>query len=358
MPESGLLYNTDFIKAIRKNKRNCFYLVSFLVIIMALLGYLLGAFLELQTKNTIIPEIYSDYNYNNDYYEAESYRNHKQANITFREQLFIISNTGLTFAFIAICISILWSVVAVFFGKRILLSSANATEIQSDDKNYLMLNNIVEELSIASGIQPPKVYVIETDALNAFATGMSPDHAAVAVTRGLLEELDRDELQGVMAHEMGHVINYDIRYQTLVSVIVGLIILLSDVTRRMMFYRSGNRGNDQSKNNAALILGLILLVFSIVAPIASLVVQMAVSRQREYMADATSVKLTRNPLGLISALTKLEESTKPFTGANRANQNLFIVNPFKKIAKIQNSLFATHPQIAARIARLRDLGGR
>ena len=344
MAENSFLYNTDFLKAIRKNKRNCIYLVTLLIFIMALLGYLLGAFLEIQSRNPVVAEIYNDYNqdYNNGYGDpynrTTDHYQYNSPSASLSEQLFVVSNWGLSFAFMAICISILWSACAILFGKKILLFSANAHEIQSGDKDYLTLNNVVEEISIAAGIKPPKVYVIETEALNAFATGMSPEHAAVAITRGLLVQLDRDELQGVLAHEIGHVINYDIRYQTMVSVIVGLIILLSDACRRMVFYGSMGRNDERSKNSAAIIIGLILLVFSIIAPIASLIVQLAVSRQREYLADATSVKLTRNPLGLISALSKLDADSKPFIGANKANQNLFIVNPFKRVAKIKNNL--------------------
>lgn len=364
MIDNSFIYNTDFIKAINKNKRNCTYLVIFLILIMAILGYLLGLFIELQSQQPL------------DYYHQDFSQDFSQGFSSDYSKIFYLSNFGLTFAFFAICISIIWTSVAVFFGHKIILFSANATEVtsndQKNDKNYLVLSNVVQEISIAAGISPPKIYIIETEALNAFATGFSPEKSAVAVTRGLLEKLNRDELQGVVAHEIGHVINYDIRYQTLVSSLVGMIILLSDIARRMVFYsnyssnnsRSSSRSSNNSNNNNAnlvLIVGLSLFIFSIIAPIAALILQMTVSREREYLADATSVKLTRDPAGLISALTKLESENnlvndKPFDGASRANQNLFIVNPFKRVAKIKNNLFSTHPQIQLRIERLRDLG--
>lgn len=346
MQDNNYLYNTDFLHAIRKNKRNSVILVLFLFIILIALGYLMGWFIELQSSS------------------ANSYHNYSYYQQNYRNPYFEISRTGLTFALIALAIGILWTSIAVFFGRKLVLSSANARELSHLDSEYPMLTNVVQEISIAAGITPPKTYIIETDAMNAFATGMSPESASVAITRGLLDNLNRDELQGVMAHEIGHVINYDIRYQTLVSIIVGLIVLLSDMAMRMVFYGStGNRHHSNSRsrssnenNNGAAVVGLILLAFSIIAPIAALILQMAVSRQREYMADATSVKLTRNPLGLISALGKLAANAKPFPGASKANQNLFIVNPFRRVASMRSSLLATHPPLEDRIERLKEMG--
>lgn len=336
MQDNHYLYNTDFLKAIRKNKRNSAILLLSLFVIMIVLGYLMGWFVELQTIEHPNPSNY---------------------NIQFE-----ISRLGLTFALFACVIGILWSTIAVFFGRRLLLFSVNAKEISHLDNDYAVLINVIQEISIAAGIVPPRTYIIETEALNAFATGMSPNNAAIAITRGLLQKLNREELQGVMAHEIGHVINYDIRYQTLVSIIVGLIVFISDIATRMVFYGSHNKrhnnnrnNSNNSNNNSAAILGLILIVFSLIAPIAAIMLQMAVSRQREYMADATSVKLTREPLGLISALNKLSEDAKPFPGASKANQNLFIVNPFRNVAKLKSSLFATHPLISDRIERLKNL---
>lgn len=344
------IYNTDFLKAIRKNKRNSVKLVLLLFLIMMTLGYLMGWFVELQSGMGNI----NSYNQYGAHYNYSYYSQNQNIPINMP---FEISRFGLTAAFIALIISMLWSGMAVFFGRKLILSAANATELSHQDSDYPMLTNVVQEISIAAGITPPKTYIIETPELNAFATGMSPKSASIAITRGLLQQLNRDELQGVMAHEIGHVINYDIRYQTLVSIIVGLIVLLSDIAMRMTFYSSmGNHHRrSSSNNNGAALVGLILLVFSIIAPIAALMLQMAVSRQREYLADATSVKLTRNPLGLISALGKLGRGAKPFDGASKSNQNLFIVNPFRNVAKLKGSLLATHPPLEDRIERLKNL---
>lgn len=335
------IYNTDFLAAIKKNKRNCFRLVFILFFILFVLGYLLGWYIELLQYSN--PNNYRDqFNYN-------------------QQPYFEISRIGLTFALIALSIGILWSAIAIFGGSKIILFSANAREVSHLDSDYPKLTNVVQEIAIAAGITPPRTYIIETPELNAFATGMSPKNASVAITRGLLQKLNRDELQGVIAHEIGHIINFDIRYQTLVSIIVGLIVILSDIAMRVVFYsgagrRHGGTSSSNNKSNAAGIIGLILIVFTIIAPLASLLLQMAVSRQREYMADATSVKLTRNPIGLISALGKLAEA-KPFDGASKSNQNLFIVNPFRNVAKRKSSLLATHPPLEDRIARLKNLGG-
>lgn len=339
--QSYYIKNTDFEYAIRKNKRHCVYLLASLFIIMAILGYLLGWYIELSTAQ--YPSQYNNY--------------YNQPN-----QLFEISRMGFTAALFAIALCILWSAIAIFSGSKIILFSANAKEILPEDKDSAVLNNIIEEVCIAAGTPKPKTYVIETEALNAFATGMSPDNASVAITRGLLNKLTRDELQGVMAHEIGHIINYDIRYQTLVSVVVGLIVLISDIAMRVVFYSSRGSSRNRSSNsnnNGAGIIGLVLLAFSIIAPIAALILQMSVSRQREYLADATSVKLTRNPYGLISALEKLgadANAAKPFAGASKANQNLFIVNPFRRVAKARSRLLSTHPPLEDRIARLKNLG--
>ena len=343
---SNYIYNTDFYQAIRKNKRNSIILICCMFVILFCLGYLMGLFTELQLADN---QNYSQYN-NYPYHQSYNTLAKNQNTNPFSQ----ISETGLMFASIAILIGFIWALIAIFSGPKIILTNANAYELLPSDKDYQKLLNVVQEISIAAGTPQPKVYIIETPELNAFATGMSPNNAIVAITRGLLENLERDELQGVMAHEIGHVINYDIRYQTLVSIIVGLIVLISDIARRMVFVKNTSR-QSKNNNNSAAIIGLILIVFSILAPIAAIILQLAVSRQREYLADATSVKLTRNPIGLIKALAKLAEHSKPFPGASKANQNLFIVNPFKSAMSRKSSIFATHPPLAERIARLKNL---
>jgi heat shock protein HtpX len=240
------------------------------------------------------------------------------------------------------------------------LSMADAKEIQKQDAPQLY--NVVEEMSLAAGVPMPRVMILETEAMNAFATGTRPGHGTIVATRGLVDKLSRDELQGVIAHEMSHLANLDTRYMVVVGVTVGLIALVCDMVLRMMqwgsFAGGGRRDDDRRGGGAGALIAIVLLVVvAVLAPIAARAVQMAVSRQREYLADATSVQFTRNPNGLISALTKLTEAAAPFPGVSRATQHLFIVNPVQEMTADTSSLMATHPDIADRIARLRNLGG-
>jgi len=252
----------------------------------------------------------------------------------------------------------LWTLVALFLGDKIVLGLAGAREVSKEAEPRL--HNVVEEMAIAAGLPKPRVYVIETPALNAFATGLKPEKAAIGVTRGLLETLNRDELQGVIGHEMGHIANDDIVYMTAVGVIVGMVVLISDIGLRSMRFASfGGRSRSSSSKGgggAAVVMLVILLIFLILAPIAAKLLQMAISREREYLADATGVKFTRNPLGLIGALRKIEASPAPFIGAPKAIQHLFIANPFKKFGEKAGALFSTHPAVSQRIERLQNLG--
>ena len=274
------------------------------------------------------------------------------------DQVAPVSSFGVAAAGALAIASIGWSGLSLAFGSRMVNAMAEAREITKDDAPQLF--NVVEEMSIAAGVPMPKVRIMETDALNAFATGTSTSNASIAVTRGLLNQLNRDELQGVVAHEMAHIANLDTRYMTVVVVTVGLIALIADITLRSMAWGrfGGSRSSSSDRRgggNAILI--IVLLVVAIVAPLAARAVQMAVSRQREYLADATSVQFTRNPNGLISALTKLTAAAAPFPGVSRATQHLFIVNPIQTFTAKSSALMATHPDTADRIARLRNLGG-
>jgi heat shock protein HtpX len=222
------------------------------------------------------------------------------------------------------------------------------------------LYNVVRELSLAANVPEPALYLIDDSAPNAFATGRDPEHASVAVTTGLLEKLDREELQGVIGHELAHVANYDIRFSLLVGVLVGSIALLADMMARFSFWggvRRRGSGSSGGGGAATLIFFLGLLV-AILAPIFARLVQMAVNRQREYLADATSVELTRNPYGLERALAKLAIDQDPLEVANRATQHLYVVNPVKKLESSAMGLFSTHPAIVDRINRLRRLTGQ
>ncbi|MBU5689152.1 MAG: M48 family metallopeptidase [Candidatus Aenigmarchaeota archaeon] len=249
----------------------------------------------------------------------------------YRNSLIIL---GLFFTIIYVIIN--WS-----YGDKIILSSVGAKEAK---KKYLQLNNVVEELSIAAGIPKPKVYIIESSEMNAFATGKDPKNSSIAITTGLLEKLNRDELSGVIGHEISHIANYDIRFSMLVATLVGLVVLLSDMFLRSLKY------SDSKKNNGILI--IIGLLFAIIAPIIVRLVQLAISRKREYLADATSAKLTRYPEGLASALEKIMKNNKGNLHVSEAVSHLFFVDP--KSTNL-DSLFATHPPIEERIRILRSM---
>ncbi|MBK6912079.1 MAG: M48 family metallopeptidase [bacterium] len=220
-------------------------------------------------------------------------------------------------------------VITYTLGDDIILGFTGAREATWESDQ--MLFNVVDEMRIAAGLPMPRVYVVDSFALNAFATGWSPDNAAVAVTRGLLEKLNRDELQGVIAHEMGHVANFDIRYMMIVATMVGAIALIADGYRRTLWYGSGRVGRASSKDSGKAIFAVIGLVLAILAPLAAYLMQATISRKREYLADATSARLTRNPLGLAAALSKIEQSvsTTPLPWVNRATMHLFIIHPLR-----------------------------
>ena len=244
------------------------------------------------------------------------------------------------------------SIGSYFAGDKIVLTASGAK--LADPVQHQQLLNVVQEMAIAASVPMPAVYVIEDTAPNAFATGRDPEHASVAVTTGLLEKLDREALQGVIAHELGHVRNLDIRFMLLIGVMVGGIALLADMFLRMTFLTRG-RQSSRDSGGAQAIMMVLAIVLAILAPIAARLVQMSVSRQREYLADATSVELTRNPAGLERALAAIATDREVLEVANRATQHLYIVNPIKKFEERAAGLFSTHPPIADRINRLRQL---
>lgn len=247
------------------------------------------------------------------------------------------------------------AIFSYFSGDSLILAVSGARQIRHEDMPQLF--NVVEELAISGGIPMPKVYVIEDEAMNAFATGRDPEHASVAITTGLLQKLNRAELQGVMAHELSHVMNRDILYSMMVGVLAGAIVMLADFALRYMFWFGGGRSRNNNNNNQGqAILMIVGLVLAILAPILATLVQLAVSRQREYLADATAVKLTRYPEGLASALEKLTKDPTPLRASNRATAHLYIVNPFPKMRKAASGAWSTHPPLEQRIQRIRQLG--
>ncbi len=235
-----------------------------------------------------------------------------------------------------------------YAGDQLILAQSQARELGPSEEPQL--RHVTEELAIGLGLPAPKLYVIEDPAPNAFATGRDPAHASVVVTRGLLDKLDRAELQGVIAHEVSHVGNRDIRVMLLVAILVGTIALLADMILRAMFWGGGRR--DRDRGNAGAILLVIGLVLAILTPIIASLIQLAVSRQREYLADASGALLTRYPRELANALRKIAADPKPLDAANKATAALYIANPLKDRPAFLDHLFDTHPPIEERIRRL------
>ncbi len=255
--------------------------------------------------------------------------------------------------FLALVVGTISGLVTYFAGDKMVLAASRAKEITHEDAPVLF--NVVEEMKIASGLPMPKVYIIDDSAPNAFATGRDPEHASVAVTSGLLEKLNRDELQGVMAHEMAHVGNFDIRYAMLVGILVGTVVLVSDFFLRSLWFGGGRRRGGGGGGYIQLIMIVVAILFAILAPIFARLLQMSISRQREYLADATAVKMTRNPKGLADALAKISGDKDVLEVANRATSHLYIINPVKNFEKRAKSMFSTHPPIDERIAVLRAM---
>ena len=252
----------------------------------------------------------------------------------------------------AIAIAIVVVFFAYYSGDQEILTLSGAREAVPERDQQLI--NVVDEMRIAAGLPMPKVYVMDTDAANAFATGRDPQHASIAVTSGLMNTLNREELQGVIGHEMSHIRNFDIRYMMLVSALVGAVVLLADGMRRGAWWggRIGRRAR-----GAGPFLAILAIVLVILAPLFALLLQMAISRKREFLADASSVELTRNPLALANALEKLETRavTEPLPNANRATQHLFIVNPLRSFQMNASALLSTHPATEARVRVLRAM---
>ncbi len=260
--------------------------------------------------------------------------------------------TGAIFGLVlAFAVGTISGLVTYYAGDRMVLAASRAREVTHDEAPVLF--NVVEEMAIAGGLPMPKVYIIDDTAPNAFATGRDPEHASIAVTSGLLEKLNRDELQGVIAHEMSHVGNFDIRYAMLVGILVGTTVLISDFFLRGLWFGAGRRR--EGGGQAQIIMIIIALALAILAPIFARLLQLSISRQREYLADATAVQFTRNPKGLADALQKISGDHEVLEVANRATAHLYIVNPIKKFEKRARGLFSTHPPIEERIKILRSL---
>ncbi len=291
---------------IETNKRKSFFLIFFFTIFILFLGWLLGQ----------------------------------------------ITQTGYSWLVIAFCFALIMGLSGYFSGDKMALWTAGAKEIKKENNPYLF--KIVENLCITAGIPVPKIHVIQDPAPNAFATGRNPEHASLAVTTGLIDILENEELEGVIAHELSHVKNYDIRLMTLVLALVGVISLLSNWFLRFSFFGGNRRSNDQqgSAGTIMMFIGIVLMIFS---PLIAQLIKLAVSRKREYLADASGALLTRYPEGLASALEKISKYEKPLKRANPASAHLYIASPFGKVKTYTAKLFSTHPPIEDRIKALREI---
>lgn len=261
---------------------------------------------------------------------------------------------GIVSIVIALAVSIISAWGSYYYSDKIILSLNKARPATHEE--YAQLVNILDGLMIPSGLEyKPRLYVVDDSQPNAFATGRNPQNAIICVTTGLLEKLDYYELEGVVAHELSHIKNYDIRLSAIVTVMVGLVVMLSDIVSRMLFW-GNKRDNDNNKGNAILMLiGLVALILS---PIFGELMKLAISRKREFLADATAVEFTRNPAGLISALEKLESDSSQLKTANNSTAHMYIVNPFRKNAngkKKKSSVWSTHPSTDDRIEALKNL---
>jgi heat shock protein HtpX len=256
----------------------------------------------------------------------------------------------------ALIFSVVYSLISYYSSASIALSLARAKQIQKSDNPVLW--NLVENLTITAGLPMPKLYITPEMQINAFATGRDPQHAAIAVTMGALQRLNKDELQGVLAHELSHVGNRDILVSTVAAILAGIIALIADIFLRSLFFSGGMGGGRGGRGNgeAQEIFFIVAIVLSILAPIGTMLIQLAISRRREALADASGVLLTRYPEGLISALRKIQVDTTPMASAKDSTAHMWLDTPFKgKGASWWHTLFATHPPIEQRIAALEQI---
>jgi heat shock protein HtpX len=255
-----------------------------------------------------------------------------------------------TILYVAVVFSVVMSFGSYWWSDKIVLAMSSAKEIDHDKNKEIY--HLVENLCITAGLPVPKIYVIEDSAINAFATGRDPAHGVICLTTGIINRLEKTELEGVIAHELSHIGNRDILLSTVIVILVGFVTLLADFFRHWAFF--GRRGGDnEGGGQLRLIMIILAVVLSILAPIAGVLMQLAISRKREFLADADAALLTRYPEGLASALEKISGDTEPLEAANRATAHLFIANPFKG-AKV-SKLFMTHPPIEERVRALRGM---
>jgi len=287
--------------------------------------------------------------------------NKRQSWLLFFLFVLIVSLIGYAFGYlygigyfgviIAFVIAIAMAFGSYYYSDSLVLKISKARPATHQEDTFL--DNTVEGLAIAAGIPKPKIYVIDDNAPNAFATGRDPEHAVICVTTGLMKKMKRVELEGVIAHEMSHIASFDIRFMMLVTVLVGTVALMSDIVLYSFLW--GGRGRKSGGGNIVLVaIGLVMLIL---APIIAALMKMALSRKREFLADANGALLTRYPEGLASALEKLKGDKEPLEAANKATAHLYIINPLREHKSFLNNLFSTHPPLEERVKRLRSFGG-
>ncbi|KKP70227.1 MAG: Protease HtpX-like protein [candidate division CPR3 bacterium GW2011_GWF2_35_18] len=265
-----------------------------------------------------------------------------------------VNGSGLSYAGVALIFSGFMSFFSYYFSDRIVLALSKAHEIQKEDNFQLFTT--VENLCIGAGLPLPRIYIIDDTAPNAFATGRDPKHAVICVTTGLLQKLEKLELEGVIAHELSHIKNYDIRLMSIVVILVGLVALMSDWFLRFSFWGGGRRRrNSDEGGQLGAIFAIAAIVLALLSPLIAQLIKFAISRSREYLADASAALITRYPQGLASALEKISRDTEPLEASNKATAHLYIVNPLKNLKGPMNNLFSTHPPIEERIKKLREM---
>jgi heat shock protein HtpX len=264
------------------------------------------------------------------------------------------------FMVLALIFALIQSTISYFGGAPLILLSVHANKLMPDSPKHQMVLDVIQEMALASRLPVPTAYVIPDSAPNAFATGRNPAHSVICVTQGLVDEMDREEMQGVIGHEMSHIADYDIRTMMMVAVLVGGIAMLSDFMVRLSFFGGGSRSRD-SDNRDGGIIAILIIVLAVVAPVLSQVIAMAVSREREYLADASSVEFTRNPRALLRALQHIAQTESPLKEGTRGTAHLFIVSPLAATADDEGGFFAnllsTHPPLRKRIERLQAMLG-
>jgi heat shock protein HtpX len=317
MSAEARLAPTTFYREIARNRRRSWFLVAIVIVVLGLLGGAIG----------------------------------------------YATGFGWGGVVLALVVATVMSVGTFFAGDALVMATSGAREIDplKVPERFAQFVNVVEEMRLAGGLPRPRLWVIDDSAPNAFATGRDPEHASVAATTGLLDKLDREQLQGVIGHEMSHIGNLDIRFTLLVGVLVGSIALLADWFLRFTFWGGGRRSSsdsDRGGGGAAALIFVLALVLAVVAPLIGRLVQASVSRTRESLADATAVELTRNPVGLARALRTISDDAEVLEVANRATQHLYIVNPIKSFEERAKSLWDTHPPIGERIRALENIAGQ